>query len=881
MTATSTLLHPTDNGERYELASPTAMPNAGGFLWNKRMMIQVTCRGYATAQFMQPEPSKYAHAPNLEAKTFMQPEQNYYAHHPGRFVYIKDEETGQIFSAPYEPVRTRLDHFAFSVGKSDITWTVEHIGIRVEMMLSLPTEEVAELWTVKVTNLSGHRPRKISVYPYFPIGYMSWMNQEAEWRRDLGGIVGTSITPYQKATDYFKNKHLKDKTYFLCEKPPHAWEAMQQAFEGEGGLHNPSAIARTSLGCGDARYETPTAVVQYRERLLPHEQADYRFIFGPALDDAEIRSMRARFLSPKAFALAARDYAAYIASGDGSLRIETPDKELDNFVNNWLARQVFYHGDVNRLTTDPQTRNYLQDNMGMSFIRPQVTRQAILMALAQQEPTGAMPDGIVLVDGAELKYINQIPHTDHCVWLPIALDVYLAETGDYSILREPVRSLRRQDGSSGISTGIAANGTANGTAHVVTIQTTTTGGPGTGQPRRRNSSINRIPNSTNGINGHRRQGSISEMDNSGPVLSVADRINRAMDWLLSDNARDERGLSYIAQGDWCDPMNMVGWKGKGVSGWLTLATAYALNVWAGICERDGRADLAAHYRQGAENVNAAANKHLWDGEWYARGITDDNIVFGTNKDVDGGRIWINPQAWAMLGGAASPQQRRSLIAQVDEQLVTPYGLVMFAPPFRRMREDVGRVTQKYPGQGENGSVYNHAAAFYVFALYKLGFSGEDAHQATRAYRALRKMIPGPELEDYLARGQLPVYVPNYYRGAWREFPRTAGRSSQLFNTGTVTWLYRCLVEGLCGLRGDRDGLRIHPQLPSDWDHIKVCRRFRGATFLVDVRRSADVDSVVVKHQGSVVPGAFFTNIREGETYRLDVQVPVVEDSVVD
>jgi cellobionic acid phosphorylase len=73
---------------------------AGGFLWNRRMLIQVNCRGYAIAQFMQPEPAKYAHAPNLEAKTFMQPEQPYYAHHPGRFFYVKDEATGSLFSAP-------------------------------------------------------------------------------------------------------------------------------------------------------------------------------------------------------------------------------------------------------------------------------------------------------------------------------------------------------------------------------------------------------------------------------------------------------------------------------------------------------------------------------------------------------------------------------------------------------------------------------------------------------------------------------------------------------------------------------------------------------------------------------------------------------------
>src|SRR5512136_585959 len=103
------MVHPTPDGERYELTNPFDLPRAAGFLWNRQMMIQATCRGYAVAQFMQPEPAKYAYAPNLEAKTFMQPEQPYYAHHPGRFFYVKDEETRAVFSAPYEPVRAKPD----------------------------------------------------------------------------------------------------------------------------------------------------------------------------------------------------------------------------------------------------------------------------------------------------------------------------------------------------------------------------------------------------------------------------------------------------------------------------------------------------------------------------------------------------------------------------------------------------------------------------------------------------------------------------------------------------------------------------------------------------------------------------------------------------
>ncbi|KAK3346900.1 Six-hairpin glycosidase-like protein [Lasiosphaeria hispida] len=786
----ATVLRPTQNGDRYELTTPTAMPKAAGFLWNQSMMIQLTCRGFATAQFMQPEPAKYAHAPNIEAKTFMQPEQNYYAHHPGRFVYVKDEDSGHLFSAPYEPVRAPADRFVFSVGKSDVAWAVENNGVRVEMTMGLPTHDVAELWTIRVTNVSG-RPRRLSVTPYFPIGYMSWMNQSAAWNPDLVGIVASSVTPYQKASEYFKNKYLKDKTYFLCETPPDSYEANQMEFEGEGGIHNPSGLQEPRLSCGDARYETPTAAVQYRVALKPAESREYRFMFGPAYDEAEIAAMRSRYLSKHAFLQTAAEYAAYMEKGRGCLRIETPDKDLDNFVNNWLPRQVYYHGDVNRLTTDPQTRNYLQDNMGMNYIKPSVARNSFITAVAQQEPNGSMPDGILLAEGAELKYINQIPHTDHCVWLPVTLDVYLAETGDYGLLRERVRSA------------------------------------------------------------------------NGDSLTVFERFSRAMNWLLG--ARDSRGLSYIAQGDWCDPMNMVGYKGRGVSGWLTLATAHALNLWADVCEHQKQTELAAQFRAGADECNAAVNEHLWDGDWFARGITDDNVTFGIKKDPEG-RIWLNPQTWAILSGAASSEQIDRILPEVDAQLSTPYGVQMFAPPFTKMREDIGRVTQKAIGSAENGAVYNHAGVFYIYSLYKLG------GQQDRAYDLLRQLLPGPSEADYRQRGQLPIYIPNYYRGAWREFPRTAGRSSQLFNTGTVSWAYRCFIEGLCGLRGDEEGLVIRPQLPSAWNSIKVTRTFRDATFQLDIRRG-NVDDVTVRHGSRILPEPRIDNIKPGQIYQLTVLVP--------
>ena len=782
---------PLINSSRQTLSlnSPSAMPLASAFLWNSQMMIQANCRGYAVAQFMQPEPAKYAHAPNLEAKTFMQPEQPYYAHHPGRFIYIKDLETNSLFSAPYEPVRTELDEFNFSAGQHHITWRVVKDDIEITMRLSLSTRHAAELWAVDIKNLS-QATKKISVTPYFPVGYMSWMNQSGDFNSELNAVICRSVTPYQKYPDYFKNKNFKDLSYFLCQSAPDSWEVRQSAFEGEGGLHAPSALNNDNLSNSDAIYETPAATVQYKIDLNAGSTKRYKFVFGPAKDEIEITDIKARFIDdPKGFEKADAAYSAYINSGQSSLSISTPDPQLDDFVNNWLARQVFYHGDVNRLSTDPQTRNYLQDNMGMSYIKPDVARRAFLTALSQQNSNGAMPDGILLSDQAELKYINQVPHMDHCVWLPVCLSAYLDETNDYALLDE----------------------------HIA-------------------------------------------FADSNDTASVKEHISLAMTWLFEQ--RDQRGLNFIQQGDWCDPMNMVGYKGKGVSGWLTLATAYASNLWSDTLDAIGSNQQASVFRSHAQECNESVNKHIWSDDWYGRGITDDNVLFGIAKDPEG-RIFLNPQSWAILSGAADADKTKSVINAIEEQLETPYGVEMLAPAFTKMREDIGRVTQKHPGSAENGSIYNHASAFYIYALYQI-------QNGDRAFKLMRQMIPASDQADQLQRGQLPTFIPNYYRGAYRQFKRTAGRSSQLFNTGTVHWFYRCLIDGLFGVQGCKEGLNIAPQLPSEWPSAKLTRLFRGATFDISITRDSTLKATQIIVNGQPLQGSVITNIIQDQRYTVDV-----------
>jgi cellobionic acid phosphorylase len=789
-----TIEKPGSNESRVNLNCPTSLPKAAGFLWNNNMMIQMNCQGYAISQFLQPEPAKYSYAPCIEAKTFMQPEHHYYRDHPGRFFYLKDEDTGEIFSAPYEPVRSCLDSFEFSVGNHDIKWKVEALNVCVELTLSLGVDSTIEIWSVVITNTSKNKKdRNLSFYPYFTIGYMSWLNQSATYNAELNAIVAQAITPYQKVDDYYKNQHFKDHTFLISDCLPTAWSANQTTFEGNGGLQSPDEVHQDILNCESSCYEVPVAVLQYKISLGSRCIKNINLCFGAAKDEHEIFDVKQRYLSSEInFSTEKVRYKDYLSQASGCLTIQSNDEHFDDFVNHWLPRQMFYHGDINRLTTDPQTRNYLQDNMGMSYIKPDIARQSFLIALEQQLRSGAMPDGILIHPDATLKYINEIPHTDHCVWLPICLLVYLNETDDGSILNERIA-----------------------------------------------------------------------FADSEERLTVHQHIELALDWLLEQT--DERGLSYINQGDWCDPMNMVGHKGKGVSAWLSMATAYALNCWSDISQHYlSTIDKSRleDYRYAAKALNKSINKHLWGNDWFARGINDEGKIFGVNTDTEG-RIYLNPQSWALLSGITNADQKLSLINEVEKQLLTPFGVMMLAPSYTKMDENIGRITQKYPGVSENGSVYNHAAVFYAYALFQQG-------ESQKAFEIIYKMIPN--IKNALKQGQLPVFVPNYYRGAYHQHPEQAGRSSQLFNTGTIAWLYRCLVEELCGLKGSHGELTVAPQLPDCFDSLSGTRSIQGAMFNFYIEKSA-IKRVKLELDGEILSGNIITNIQPKHTYQLKITVP--------
>ncbi len=343
--------------------------------------------------------------------------------------------------------------------------------------------------------------------------------------------------------------------------------------------------------------------------------------------------------------------------------------------------------------------------------------------------------------------------------------------------------------------------------------------------------------------------------------SLYAHICRGLSWLLND--RTERGLCRIGQGDWNDPLNMAGHGEKGESVWLSEALILALDTWAPIAEARGDIELAQTYLEEADQLRDCINAYAWDGDWYVRGFSDNGKAFGASADTEG-KIFLNAQSWAIMAGVTDDARRQSCIDAVESHLQTPSGPMTLSPAYTQMHEGVGKLTLKSPGHLENGSVYCHASTFYAYALYQAG-------EGERAYSVLRDLLTGSENNPITRSGQLPLYIPNAYLGL--PCGRNAGKSTHSPNTGTAAWYLRTVVDCLMGVRSEVNGIRVDPQLPKDWPSVKVIRRWRGATFTIDMVRDASVSAIEVTLDGSPLADRLIPVPEEGSEHQVHVRLP--------
>ena len=292
---------------------------------------------------------------------------------------------------------------------------------------------------------------------------------------------------------------------------------------------------------------------------------------------------------------------------------------------------------------------------------------------------------------------------------------------------------------------------------------------------------------------------------------------------ILDFSAEQVGAHGICKGlraDWNDCLNL----GGGESAMVSFLHYWALGSFIELAQVLGRQEDADRYADIAERVRGNCEKVLWDGEWYARGITASGRMIGTSRDKEG-KVFIESNTWAVLSGVAQRERGLKAMDAVNQYLYTPYGLVLCDPAYSKPDDEIGFITRVYRGVKENGAVFSHSNPWAWVAEAKLG-------RGTRAMKFYDALCPYNQNDVIQIRQSEPYSYCQFIMGK----DHTAqGRARHPFMTGSAGWSYFAATRYILGIRPGYDTLTIDPCIPSDWDGFEVIRKWRGAEYQIQVK----------------------------------------------
>ncbi len=232
----------------------------------------------------------------------------------------------------------------------------------------------------------------------------------------------------------------------------------------------------------------------------------------------------------------------------------------------------------------------------------------------------------------------------------------------------------------------------------------------------------------------------------------------------------KNNLICAHEGDWNDALSGLGDQGESiVLAQLAYLSLLMLNNLAKQTQLELNIDIEAHCKTLLDAVNTQ-----WNGQWFNRAITSDGITIGGKN-----RIFSLPQAWYTISDMhlKAPEHAQTALDNVLKHLQTSDGLMILNPPYLSPNPHVGRITQLVPGIAENAGIYNHAAMFVVYALFK-------QKRCEQALELLNNMLPFKK--DWQRYKAEPYVLGNFIRSQYAA--NAQGEAGQAWITSTINWL---------------------------------------------------------------------------------------------
>jgi cellobiose phosphorylase len=631
----------------------------------------------------------------------------------GKYFYIKDNLTGDVWSPTWMPVKTELDSYQVAYGFGYARFTSEYKGIKIILTVFIPVDENIEVWNFKIENLTSQK-KSLSIFSYFEWCLGSSSDHHREFHKTFLETHFDAKLNCMTATKRLWEIPLGDRGHWnieypylgfiSCSRKIADYDGDKDTFVGQyGSLQNPAGLSAKSLSKKLGKWNDSIASVKTEIEIKPNKNEDLNFFIGIKENKTAIASSLKKFTNQKKIDSALFDVKLFWHKMFDTLVIETPDKAMNLLVNKWLRYQAIAGRLWGRTAYYQQSgafgfRDQLQDSMVFLPIDPKKTEDQIRLHARHQ-----------FEDGTVLHWWHPISETglptkmtDDLLWLPFVLMNYIDETGNYKIL------------------------SAKETYY----------------------------------------------DNKNKKDTLFEHSVAAIEKVLTRMSK--RGLTLIGAGDWNDGLSAVGLEMKGESVWLTEFFYLILKRFAELSKEIGNEKLYKRYFKKSIQLKRSFEKYAWDGEWFWRATKDDGKKVGSKTSPEG-KIYLNAQTWSVISGIAESNKQNKAMDSVSKHLLKKNGCLLLSPAYTIPDKMIGYLSRYAPGRRENGGVYTHAATWAVWAYALLKNNDQAFKSYKNLCPVYNGMNPeGYVAEPYVTPGNIDgPDSPNYGMGGWTWYTGSA------------------------------------------------------------------------------------------------------------
>lgn len=147
---------------------------------------------------------------------------------PGHYVYLRDNETGDYWSASWQPVGKDPSFYTCRHGLSYSRYQCRYSGIHAEQTLFTALEDPVEIWRVTLENKTD-QVRDLSVFSYAEFSFHQVPMDNQNFQMSLyaaGSSYADGVIDYE--LHYEENSH----QFFTMNGQPDGFDCLRDAFLG-------------------------------------------------------------------------------------------------------------------------------------------------------------------------------------------------------------------------------------------------------------------------------------------------------------------------------------------------------------------------------------------------------------------------------------------------------------------------------------------------------------------------------------------------------------------------------------------------------------------------------------------------------------------------